>query len=67
MQVWRDAVAGLREVRRVMKVGGTMALAFTPYSGQPKAGLAEALAAAGFTEPHIVESDQGYCAIATKP
>jgi ubiquinone/menaquinone biosynthesis C-methylase UbiE len=36
MQVWPDAPAGLREIRRVMKTGGRIALAFTHHSGQPK-------------------------------
>ena len=36
MQVWPDAAAGLRELCRVMKRGGRIALGFTPYSGQPK-------------------------------
>jgi SAM-dependent methyltransferase len=36
MQVWPDAMAGLREIRRVVKSGGMVALGFTPYSGQRK-------------------------------
>lgn len=64
MQVWSDAVAGLREMRRVMKVGGKIALGFTPQSGQSSTGLTEMLTAAGFTEAHLVEAEQGFCALA---
>jgi ubiquinone/menaquinone biosynthesis C-methylase UbiE len=67
MQVWPDAVAGLREMRRVMKLGGRIALGFTPYSGQSKSGLPEMLTAAGFTEAHLVEAEEGFCALAIKP
>src|SRR5262249_5056147 len=56
MQVWPDAVAGLRAIRRVMKTGGRIALGFTPYSGQPKSGLPAMLTAAAFTEAHVVET-----------
>jgi ubiquinone/menaquinone biosynthesis C-methylase UbiE len=67
MQVWPDAVAGLRDMRRVMKPGGRIALGFTPYSGQSKNGLPEMLIAAAFTEVHIVETALGFCALAIKP
>ena len=66
MQLWPQAVTALREVRRVMKAGGSIALGFTPYSGQPNEGLAETLTAAGFKEAHVVKSDKGFCALATK-
>lgn len=67
MQVWPDALAGLREIGRVMKPDGRLALGFTPYSGQPKDGLTDTLVAAGFVKAHVVEKDKSFCALATKP
>jgi ubiquinone/menaquinone biosynthesis C-methylase UbiE len=67
MQVWTDVAAGLREIRRVMQAGGRMALGFTPYSGQRQGGLTERLAAAGLTEAHVVETEMGFCVLASKP
>ena len=49
-----------------MKSGARVALGFTPYSGQPNKGISEALTAASFKQAHVVESDKGFCALATK-
>jgi len=67
MQAWPDAGAGLREIRRVLKHGGNIALGFTVNSGQPKEGVAESLAAAGFAQARIVDRSKLFCAIATRP
>ena len=67
MQVWPDVMAGLRELERVLKTGGTIALGFTPYSGQSKDGVPELLTNAGFANVRLVESGKGFCVIAFKP
>ena len=67
MQVWSDAATGLREIRRVLKAGGKIALGFTPYSGQSKDGVPELLANAGFPNARVVESGNGFCVLAVKP
>src|SRR5215831_20960645 len=67
IQIWPDAIAGLREMWRVMRSGGTIALGFTPYSGQKKEELIDKLVAAGFTKARVVEKGGNFCALATKP
>jgi ubiquinone/menaquinone biosynthesis C-methylase UbiE len=67
MQIWPDAIDGLREMWRGMKSGGTIALGFTPYSGQKNEGLTEKLIAAGFTKARVIEKGRNFCALATKP
>jgi ubiquinone/menaquinone biosynthesis C-methylase UbiE len=64
MHVWPDAVSGLREMRRIMRPGGKIALGFTPYSGQSKSGSPEMLTAAAFTEAQVAETELGFCALA---
>jgi ubiquinone/menaquinone biosynthesis C-methylase UbiE len=67
MQVWPDAVPGLRETGRVMKPGGRIALGFTRHSGQPRDGVTEPLVQAGFAQISVVDNGQDFCALATKP
>jgi ubiquinone/menaquinone biosynthesis C-methylase UbiE len=67
MQVWPDVMAGLREVSRVTRSGGRVALGFTPYSGRSKAGIQELLSAAGFAQVRVVDTEHGFCVLALKP
>lgn len=67
MQVWPDAVVGLRSVRRVMRAGGTIALGFTPYSAQRRTGFTQIFMSAGFTQARLVEIEGGFCILANAP
>ncbi len=65
MQLWPDALAGLREVLRVTKHNGRAALAFTSYSGQRREGVPELIGSAGFDDCRVVETDRAFCVLAS--
>jgi ubiquinone/menaquinone biosynthesis C-methylase UbiE len=67
MQVWPDAVAGMREVWRVLKAGGRVALGFTPYAGQSNEAVIGAVMVAGFDEPRVANNWEVSCVIVAKP
>lgn len=66
-QFWPDRLAGLTELRRVLKPGAPFLCSFTPPSGGSTSGLAKGLSAAGFVDIYPLDCPEGEAILARKP
>lgn len=63
-QLWPDPAAGLKEIRRVIKPGGRLAISLDRFSGvsDPDA-VVSALVVAGFQQPKVERNALGLCVL----
>ena len=60
LHFWPDRLAGLKELRRVLRLGAPFLCAFTPVSGGSRVGLADLFATAGYADITIGDSAAGF-------
>jgi ubiquinone/menaquinone biosynthesis C-methylase UbiE len=63
-RAWRDPVAGLAELERVLADEARLAIGFTSGETEHAEGLTEALVRAGFDRPRKLQAEPGACVVA---
>ena len=61
--IWRDPVAGLKDIRRTLRAGGRIAVAITRFSYASPAKFEGHLISAGFTDVSMHTGEPGVCAL----
>jgi ubiquinone/menaquinone biosynthesis C-methylase UbiE len=63
LHLWSNPVAGLMEIRRVLRPGGCVAVAITRFSNASPDNFEQLLSDSGFTDIETYTGDAGSCAL----